>query len=331
MSSMHPYLNFEDQLNQLKNRGIIVNDEAFALNALQNFSYYSLYNGYKDLFLANKFPEKFKVGTTFEMLYTANWLDLSMSNILFKYSLVVEKHLKTIVSHIVARNFSIDEKRYLNKKNYSPTKTQRGKLSDVQKAINEARYKNSVCKYYMEKESNLPPWIAIQGISFGSALNWYSILREQQKLDVIDYFLKLTLKNRCLLGKNDKKEFLKICLGQVYEFRNLSAHGNRTFKLRLPEKQRQVSRHLNAAKIDVYYPNDNGAISSRDTLFSVIMSMLILINDDFVANNLINEIRNLLETYSDSPIFVDSNIYDLFEFRKDSLDLLISFFDYKFS
>lgn len=328
---MHPYLNFEDQLNQLKNRGIIVNDKAFALNALQNISYYSLYNGYKDLFLASKSPEKFKNGTTFEMLYTAHWLDLSMSNILFKYSLVVEKQLKTIVSHIVARNFSVDENRYLNSKNYSTTKAQSGKFSDVQKAINKAKFKNSVCKYYMETENNLPPWIATQGISFGSAINWYSILKEPHKLEVINSFLNLILKDGAFLKSEDKQHFFKICLGQVYEFRNLSAHGNRTFKLQLPEKQKQVSRYLSAAKIDVYYPNNNGVISSRDTLFSVIMSMLILINDDYVANSLISEIKNLFETYSDSLIFVDSNIYDLFEFRKDSLDLLISFFDYKFS
>lgn len=76
MNPKHPYLTFEKQLRQLENRGIIVNDKSFAINALQNFSYYSLSNGYKDLFLASRSPEKFKDGTTFEMLYTANWLDL---------------------------------------------------------------------------------------------------------------------------------------------------------------------------------------------------------------------------------------------------------------
>lgn len=327
----HPYLTFEKQLRQLENRGIIVNDKSFAINALQNFSYYSLSNGYKDLFLASRSPEKFKDGTTFEMLYTANWLDLSMSNILFKYSLIVEKQLKTAVSHVVAKSFSIEETRYLNPKNYSTTKAQRGKFSDVQKAIDEAKYKNPVCKYYMDTEDNLPPWIAIQGISFGSAVNWYSILRGPHKLEVIDSFLNLILKSGAILKLEDRKHFFKICLEQVYEFRNLSAHGNRTFKLQLPEKQRQVPRYLKSAKLDKYYPAQDGVIISRDSIFSIIMSLLILINDAFVSRNLINELDKLFEFYADDPnIFIDSSIYDLFGLEPNFIEFLVSFFNYKY-
>ncbi|MDO4457606.1 MAG: hypothetical protein Q4B83_04735 [Ligilactobacillus murinus] len=129
----------------------------------------------------------------------------------------------------------------------------------------------------------------------------------------------------------DRKHFFKICLEQVYEFRNLSAHGNRTFKLQLPEKQRQVPRYLKSAKLDKYYPAQDGVIISRDSIFSIIMSLLILINDAFVSRNLINELDKLFEFYADDPnIFIDSSIYDLFGLEPNFIEFLVSFFNYKY-
>ena len=53
-----PYLNCEEQLLLLKDRGIKIEDEKFALQQLETISYYSLINAYTPLFLKIKMNMK---------------------------------------------------------------------------------------------------------------------------------------------------------------------------------------------------------------------------------------------------------------------------------
>ncbi|UNQ10166.1 Abi family protein [Enterococcus faecalis] len=48
-------------------------------------------NGYKDLFTDNHI---YVPDTRIETLYELHWIDLKLSGILFKYSLIVEKKIK---------------------------------------------------------------------------------------------------------------------------------------------------------------------------------------------------------------------------------------------
>ena len=236
----HPYKSFENQLDLLDERGLTIDDRSFALEALKSFSYYTLINGYKDMFLLdNSDPEKFRDGTTFSMLYQLHWMDLSMSNLLFKYTLVVEKKLKIQIANLVANNWSIDEDLYLKELNYSPSNFMKGKYRDVIKAINDARTKDISCQHYMNTEGNLPPWIATKGISFGSAVNWYTILRPPNKISIINQFLNTYYP----LLQESAIDLFKRLIGQVYQFRNLSAHGNRTFLFKLPEESKLQFNH----------------------------------------------------------------------------------------
>ncbi|STY45484.1 Abortive infection bacteriophage resistance protein [Listeria grayi] len=206
ITTKHPYLSFEDQLSLLEERNLIIKDTDLALEAIQSFSYYTIVNGYKDLFLKSPYDNEFIDGTTFEMLYQLHWIDLSLCNTLFKYTLAVEKKLKTQVSNLVADCFTINEQRYLLDKNYSPAKGQKGKLRDVEKAIDEIRYRDISAKHYMDEENNLPPWIAAKAISFGNIRNWYSILRDPHKQLIIDAFIG----KKTNLTPDTRRDFLKL-------------------------------------------------------------------------------------------------------------------------
>lgn len=326
ITTKHPYLSFEDQLSLLEERNLIIKDTDLALEAIQSFSYYTIVNGYKDLFLKSPYDNEFIDGTTFEMLYQLHWIDLSLCNTLFKYTLAVEKKLKTQVSNLVADCFTINEQRYLLDKNYSPAKGQKGKLRDVEKAIDEIRYRDISAKHYMDEENNLPPWIAAKAISFGNIRNWYSILRDPHKQLIIDAFIG----KKTNLTPDTRRDFFKIALNQVYAFRNISAHGNRSFKLKLDEKDRYVWKHLKSLGIhDFFQENDSPA--NRDNLFSIILSMFILINDKYVLYNLKLEIEQFIQEYSRPEfIFLDRDIFQLFDIPKDTVSRLESYLSYKF-
>lgn len=325
----HPYKSFDEQIALLESRGVVINDYEFAKNALMTFPYYSIINGYKDMFLKQKEPDIYRTGTSFEMLYQVHWIDIQVSNIIFKYSLAVEERLKAIVSNIIARKFSIDEDKYLDKRNYSKAKPQRGKINDFIQAIEDAKQTNKIAQHYMKEEGNLPPWIAAETISFGSMVNWYSALSINEKKEVVNIFLQ-RMPTQGLVTTNDKLQFYKICLEQVYRFRNLSAHGNRTFKLRLSETDTQKISFLDEFSISFLYKAKNGNELPRNGLFSVVVSIIVLLDDQYLISNMIDELESIVNTYGNENLFNGKSIYDLFEVDKNFILRLKEFMNLKF-
>ena len=318
----HPFKSHEEQLTLLKSRGLTITDEQFAINALKNYSYYTLVNGYKDLLInknkGNK-HEVYKPGATFSMLYQLHWIDLTMSNILFKYSLTVEKKLKSSTSFVISKNYGVDESLYLKRNNYSPQKYHRGKIAEVTKQINDIKHRDPSAMHYMETEGNIPPWIAAKAISFGNIVNWYQVLRGPHK----DYVVNDFFPNLYPLRKEDQKEFFDTAIKQVYEYRNLVAHGNRTFSLKVPDRQKV--KYLKDLNLLEYYPNSNGT-PNTDNLYSVIMSILMLIDDEYVLGQFLVELTNFFQIYdSDDYQFLDANIYTLFNFPEEALEQLTSY------
>nr|WP_282577606.1 Abi family protein [Enterococcus cecorum] len=285
-----------------------------------SISYYSLINGYKDLFLKkNTSKEIFNDGTTFEMLYQIHWIDLSMSNLLFKYTLFVEKKLKINVADIIAKNYSIQEDYYLDKKNYSSSKEKRGKYNDVYAAIEKAKHKDISAIHYVEEEKNVPPWIAAKAISFGSMVNWYSILKDEDKKIVIDNLFKY-LSN---FKKEDKFDFANRVISQVYEYRNISAHGNRNYLIQLPEKAKLINKYNQMLNFSSEMVRANNQGYYNCNLFSVMVSITLTINDEYIITNFINDIQYFLFQF-DKPQynFVGKSIYDLFDLPKDTVNRL---------
>lgn len=45
-----PYLNYNEQIEKLKSKGLTISDEKYALTVLKKYGYYSLICGYKDAF-----------------------------------------------------------------------------------------------------------------------------------------------------------------------------------------------------------------------------------------------------------------------------------------
>ncbi|MGH2182910.1 Abi family protein, partial [Enterococcus faecalis] len=86
------FYSYDEQLILLKEKGLLISDDDVAKQILKNFSYYTIINGYKDLFTDNHI---YVPDTRIETLYELHWIDLKLSGILFKYSLIVEKKLKS--------------------------------------------------------------------------------------------------------------------------------------------------------------------------------------------------------------------------------------------
>ena len=80
-----PFKTFDEQLEILKDRGLSINDVEFAKIALQDISYYTVVNGYKNFLIPNRGSDNFIPGTSFEMLYTLHIININFSSVLLKY------------------------------------------------------------------------------------------------------------------------------------------------------------------------------------------------------------------------------------------------------
>jgi len=70
-----PFKTYDELIDIMISRNIEVSDRNFAKNALNNMSYYTLVNGYKNTLLSLNGSDVFVPGTKFEELYTIHILE----------------------------------------------------------------------------------------------------------------------------------------------------------------------------------------------------------------------------------------------------------------
>ena len=109
------FKNLDEQVEIFKHKGMIINDERYAKQVLLRENYFFL-NGYRHLFLKSEENRTFKEGTTFEEMYSLFLFDRSFRNVLFKYLLVIENNLKSIISYQLSKKYGYKEREYLKEK-----------------------------------------------------------------------------------------------------------------------------------------------------------------------------------------------------------------------
>lgn len=311
-----PFKTYSEMIEILESRNIIIEDKQLAENALKNFSYYGLINGYKNTFLQDSKTDHFRKGTKFEELYTLHIIDTSLNALLFKYILYLEKSLKSRISYRISEKYGVytDEHDLLNsnpndylcRKYYSNSTGRRVNiLASLKQCINKTRNNPSMLHYINDK-NHIPAWILTTNISYGLTIEWYSILKNEDKTDICNSFI-----SPGLLAENETKEFVKKALDLTKEYRNKIAHGNRTFNIlnlpQLPKKQ-LLALTYNAISDNEY----NTELGQNDTL-AVLFTIIIMLNDPYLVTNFVSELNILLVPYQDT-LFNGTTVFELLGF-----------------
>ena len=159
-----PFKTFEEQINILKSRNLVIDNEEYVKEILSQINYYNVINGYKSIFLKRDLngilvsPEKFKEGTTFEELYSLYQMDFELKKTIFPYILRFEKLLKTACAYCFSEKHT-EAYSYLQMKNYSNDESN---LTSVLKNIatlsnlvssNNKNTGNPAIKHYIDEYS----------------------------------------------------------------------------------------------------------------------------------------------------------------------------------
>lgn len=107
----------DEQIEILKTRNLKISDVSLASNILEYENYYSVINGYKDLFVKINKSDNNDVyldNTDFNEIYSLYKFDRELREILLIELLRVEKAIKGVTSHVFSRHYGHNHNEYLS-------------------------------------------------------------------------------------------------------------------------------------------------------------------------------------------------------------------------
>lgn len=225
-----PFKTYDEQLDLLESRNVIIHDRENAKIHLSNLSYYALINGYKDIY--DQKDDRFCDPIPFEefvLLYQSDW---TFNNIVFKYITRIERRLKTKMSYLISEKYGeyanlksnkvTTENDYLSEIHYQRPKGYRDTLEYIRNTPD--RIKNKSVSHYLKYHNHVPCWILMSSVSLGLVISWYRLLKPEIKDPLTKEML---IANHETLSQ--QKGFMKVSLDVLHQYRNAIAHGNKVF------------------------------------------------------------------------------------------------------
>ena len=170
----------DEQLDILKSKGLIIEDEGLAKEILLRENYFFI-NGYRVLLMNSYSDKSFIIGSTFRELYSIFLFDRYIRNILFKNLMIIENQLKSVISYQLSKKYVYRDKDYLNSKNFTNDKSKSRRVKDIiekmkrQVRVNGAHHMATM--HYISNYGYIPLWVLVKVLSFGIVCELYSILK----------------------------------------------------------------------------------------------------------------------------------------------------------
>ncbi|HFI0463783.1 TPA: Abi family protein [Streptococcus suis] len=226
---MKPFKNLDDQIELLKSRGLIIDNDDFAKKYLLQNSYYNVINVHSKFFMND---DKYIENTTFKEIVKTHIYDTEIKSLLLKNIISAEKHIKGIISYRFSENFIDEPYAYLKTNNYNGDdligiSNTISKLSKIIRTKNKDKTSNPV-KHYKNQHGNVPAWVIFPYLTLGEISYLYKHLNHKLRniiaKDFSDYLL-MNIGEKVVL----EPKFIDGLLSNLTDIRNITAHDNRLF------------------------------------------------------------------------------------------------------
>lgn len=214
------FTDYDQQIELLRSRGLVIDDVNFAKSLLSKTSYYSLINGYQAPFLDPENKNAFIKGARIEEIDALYSFDHAIMPIMFYRIISIENQVKAVLSHEFSRKYG--HKNYLKYENFCVRKplNDEGKIlrliSSIQSELaRNVAYNNSV-RHYLTKYGYVPFWILVKMLSLGTIAKFYELLHDELKHAIASSF-------------SLKPDTMETLLRNLTLFRNVCAHSNRLY------------------------------------------------------------------------------------------------------
>lgn len=212
----------EAQLEKLKSRGCIIEDEEHAINALSHINYYRLVH-YFSVFLKDK--HTYRDGTSFEAVMRIYDFDRLLRSLLLTVLEEIEITLRAHVSNYHALKYGALG--YLNEASFDCRHNHKQFLNKVDRMIESNTGEEMVTHHMRKYGGAFPLWVIMELFSFGTLNTFFSdLITEDKRAIAQDAF---GLPYRCA------ENWLQ-CLSSL---RNHCAHYNRLYANDFPDTPKQ--------------------------------------------------------------------------------------------
>lgn len=258
----------DEQIEILKSKGLIVNDIDEAKEILFRENYFFI-SGYRHLFMRSLKENRFIEGTTFDELYAMFLFDRRIRNIMFKYLLIIENNIKSIISYTMSKKYGFKEKDYLNLKNFTQDSLKIRQVHDIlnkmKRQIRVNGRQHAATMHYLSNYGYIPMWILVKVLSFGLVSELYCILKTEDQERIADvYHLDI--------------ETLAIYLSLLSNFRNLCAHEDILYDHRT---QRMIPDNKYHYMLNIDQTDDEYNFGKNDLYALVIIMKQMLQTEEF--------------------------------------------------
>lgn len=269
-----PPLSYQQQIEQLRGRGLIIGNEPKALHLLENISYYRL-SGYWFPLLSDKTSHQFKPNSTIETAFNLYCFDRELRQLVLaeteKIEVAIRAKLSYVFSHANGPFWFQNANNFTNPVKHATSFTKIGE--EFERSDEEfihafkAKYNNPIP----------PSWMTLEITSFGTLSILYKNLKPtHQKREIAHYF-----------GLSDK--VFETWIHSIVYLRNVCAHHTRLWN-RAMSIQPQIPRSPRKQWLN------NVQVANNRTYF--ILSMVAYLLQTINPNNRFTyKFKALLEKY----------------------------------
>ena len=279
-----PFISYSDQINILtQKKQLNISDLSYAQGKLHDIGYYSLIDGYKDIFY-NPMTRTYAKGTNFTDIVALYEFDENLRSLVFKYICHVEQKIRSLISYSFCDAFSENQSAYLNSSNYNISNKNR---RDISKLISILTYEanqnteHSYVVYQRNTYGNVPLWVIMKTLTLGQTSKMYSFMLPSIKSKASVQYGNITEKELI--------QYLKV----LTVFRNICAHNERLFSF---ETRFEIPNTILHKKMNIP-PKGTQYLYGKHDMFALLIAFrYLLCKEDFKA--LKKELTKLLTSFS---------------------------------
>ena len=264
-----PFLSYEGQLNKLENeKALTIPDRKYAMTMLQRIGYFSLIGGYKAPF-KNPTNNLYYRHVKFEDIVALYAFDEELRELFFKYILQIERHIRSLLAYAFSEKHGEAQTEYLASGNYDSDPAVQDDVNRLISTLDKLANWKSDYPYINHQRNtygNVPLWVLMNGITFGSLSKFYLLSTQDIKAKVA--------KNFCKVNEKQLTQYLTV----MTKFRNVCAHNERLYSYKTKDDIPDTTLHC---KLSIPQKSTQFVSGKRDLFAMVIAFRYLLPDEDF--------------------------------------------------